>query len=46
MIIGTNICEVITIMCDTNIINVIFYLLKVLKKKKSESIVKLSKNWG
>ena len=37
MIIGINICGVITIMCDTNTINVTFYLLKVLhaqKKKK------------
>jgi hypothetical protein len=34
---GTNICGVIIIICDINIINVTFYLLKVLyaqKKKK------------
>ena len=48
MIIGTNICGVITITCDIDIINVTFYLLKVLhthlkKKKKSVSIVELSK---
>ena len=29
MIIGTNICGVITIMCDTNTINMTFFLLKV-----------------
>ena len=45
MIIDTNICEVITIMCDTNTINVTFYLLKVLHAlKKSMCIVELSKN--
>jgi hypothetical protein len=32
-------------MCDTNIINVTFYLLKILDtQKKSEDIVELSKN--
>ena len=35
MIINTNICEVITIMCDINIINMTFYLLLHAKKKKS-----------
>jgi hypothetical protein len=45
VIIGTNICRIITIMCDTNTINVTFYLLKVLHaQKKSEGIVELSKN--
>ena len=39
MIIGINICRVITIICDTNTINMTFYLLKVQhthtpKKKK------------
>ena len=34
MIIGINICKVITIMCDTNTINVTFYLLKVLHALK------------
>jgi hypothetical protein len=44
VIIGINICGVITIMCDTNIINVTFYLLKVLHAlKKSMSTVELFK---
>jgi hypothetical protein len=50
VIIGINICRVIIIMCDTNTINVTFYLLKVLhalkkkkEKKKSVGIVELSK---
>jgi hypothetical protein len=45
VIIGTNICEVIIIMCDTNTINVTFYPLKALQaqKKKKLSIVELSK---
>ena len=30
VIIGINICRVIIIMCDTNTINMIFYLLKIL----------------
>jgi hypothetical protein len=34
MIIGTNLCGVITIMCDINTINVTFYLLKVLHAPK------------
>ena len=34
MIIGINICRVITIMCDINTINVTFYLLKVLHALK------------
>ena len=44
MIIGTNICGVITIMCDTNTINMTFFLLKVQHThKKNVDIVKLSK---
>ena len=44
MIIGINICGVITKMCDTNTINVTFYLLKVLHAlKKSVGTVELSK---
>ena len=47
MIIGTNICGVITIMCDTNTINVTFYLLKVLHaQKKNVGIVELFKKFG
>ena len=44
VIIGTNICGVITIMCDINTINMTFYLLKVLHAlKKSVGITELSK---
>ena len=43
MIIGTNICGVITIMCDTNTINMTFYQLKVQHKKKNVDIIELSK---
>jgi hypothetical protein len=45
VIIGTNLCEVITIMYDTNTINVTIYLLKALhaEKKKKMGIIELSK---
>ena len=36
MIIGTNICGIITIMCDINTIDVTFYLLKVLHIQKKK----------
>jgi hypothetical protein len=36
VIISTNICGVISIMCDTNTINITFYLLKVLMHKKKK----------
>ena len=36
MIIGISICGIITIMCDTNTINVTFYLLKVLHALKKK----------
>ena len=39
MIIDTNIREVITIMCDTNTINVTFYLLKVLHALKKDCVL-------